>query len=67
MMLKIILYAYTNLIFIHTILNCTRIHTYQWLSTKNISTFIYLRITLIQTQSYLYIIKFTFDTYIEQL
>lgn len=33
---------------------------------KNISTFI-LRITLIHTQLYLYIIKFTFDTYIEQL
>lgn len=32
---------------------------------KNISTFI-LQITLIQTQPYLYIIKVTFDTYIEQ-
>lgn len=52
--------------FIHTTLNCTLIYTYQWLSTKNISTFI-LQITLIQTQLYLYIIKFTFDTYIEQL
>ena len=66
MMLKSSYMHILNLIFIHTTLNCTRIHTYQWLSTKNISTFI-LRITLIQTQSYLYIIKFTFDTYIEQL
>ena len=46
-----------------------KLQSYTYISMiihKNISTFI-LQITLIQTQPYLYIIKFTFDTYIEQL
>ena len=66
MMLKIILYAYTQSDFYSYYI---KLHSYTYISMvihENISTFI-LRITLIQTQSYLYIIKFTFDTYIEQL